>query len=245
MSTAQQSQPLFYKNVVPINKEQHGELCIEPVEGFEFANESSSLYIAAVEFAQAAREYAIVFGKDSEGVVFPSVMLGLESGQNLYVGKDGKWNARYIPAYARRYPFILARASTGGQDQFTVCIDEGYSGFNTAKEGKPLFDTKGEQTEILTQAVDFLKEYQNHVDITRAFCDNLTELDLLEPMTANIEMQTGEKLSVGGFFAVNRDKLKAVKPGKLADLVKTDQMELLYLHLQSLRNVNLLLEKRG
>ena len=52
MSTAQQSQPLFYKNVVPINKEQHGALCIEPVEGFDFANESSSLYIAAIEFAQ-------------------------------------------------------------------------------------------------------------------------------------------------------------------------------------------------
>ena len=243
MSTAQQSQPLFYKNVVPINKEQHGALCIEPVEGFDFANESSSLYIAAIEFAQAAKEYAIVFGKDNDGMVFPSVVLGLEAGQNLYIDDKGQWNARYIPAYARRYPFILARAN--GSEQFTVCIDEGYTGFNTAKEGKPLFDAKGEQTEILTQAVDFLKEYQNHVDLTRAFCENLAKLDLLEPMTANIEMKSGEKLSIGGFYAVNRDKLKAVKPGKLADLVKTDQMELLYLHLQSLRNVNLLMEKRA
>ncbi len=241
MSTAQQSQPLFYKNVVPINKEQHGELCIEPVEGFEFANESSSLYIAAIEFAQAAREYAIVFGKDNDDMVFPSVVLGLEAGQNLYVDDKGQWNARYIPAYARRYPFILARAN----EQYTVCIDEGYTGFNTAKEGKPLFDADGEQTDILSQAVDFLKEYQNHVELTRAFCENLKELDLLEPMTANIEMKSGEKLSIGGFFAVNRDKLKALKPGKLADLVKTDQMELLYLHLQSLRNVNLLMEKRA
>ena len=245
MSTAQQAQPLFYKNVVPINKEQHGELCIEPVEGFEFANESSSLYIAAIEFAQAAKEYAIVFGKDNNDMVFPSVVLGLAAGENLYVDEKGQWDARYIPAYARRYPFILARASGAEQEQYTVCIDEGYSGFNTAKEGKPLFDANGEQTEILSQAVDFLKEYQNHVDLTRAFCENLAKLDLLEPMTANIEMKSGEKLSIGGFFAVNRDKLKALKPGKLADLVKTDQMELLYLHLQSLRNVNLLMEKRA
>lgn len=245
MSTAQQAQPLFYKNVVPINKEQHGELFLEPVEGFDFANETSSLYIAAVEFAQAAREYAIVFGKDPEGVVFPSVLLGLEPKQNLYVDKKGKWDARYIPAYARRYPFILARASGTGEDQYTVCIDEGYTGFNTAKEGKPLFDKNGEQTEILNQAMDFLKEYQNHVELTRIFCNNLAELDLLEPMTANIEMKSGEKLSIGGFFAVNRDKLKALKPGKLADLVKTDQLELLYIHLQSLRNVNLLMEKKA
>ena len=89
-----QSQPIFYKNVVPINKDQHAQLFIEPVEGFDFANESSSLYIAAVEFPQAAREYAIVFGKDSSDVVFPAVLLGLKSNQNLYVDEKGRWNSR-------------------------------------------------------------------------------------------------------------------------------------------------------
>ena len=238
-----QARPIFYKNVVPINKEQHGQLFIEPVEGFDFANESSSLYIAAVEFPQAAREYAIVFGKDSSDVVFPAVLLGLKPNRNLYVDEKGKWDASYIPAYARRYPFILARASGATEDKFTVCIDEGYTGFNTAKEGKPLFDNQGEQTEILIQAVDFLKDYQNHVQLTSAFCENLVKLDILESMTANIEMKSGEKMSIGGFFAVSRDKLKALKPGKLADLVKTDQLELIYSHLHSLRNVNSLLEK--
>ena len=237
-----QAQPLFYKNVVPINKEQHGQLYIEPIEGYDFANQSSSLYIAAIEFSQAAREYPIVFGRDDSGMLFPAVVLGLESNQNLYIDKKGKWDAAYIPAYARRYPFILARAEGATESQYTVCIDEGYKGFNTAKEGKPLFDKNGEETEILTQAVDFLKEYQNHVDLTRSFCENLAKLDILESMTANIEMKSGEKLSIGGFFAVSRDKLKALKPGKLADLVKTDQMELIFYHLFSLKNVNKLME---
>ena len=40
-----------------------------------------------------------------------------------------------------------------------------------------------------------------------------------------------------------REKLKAIKPGKLADLLKTDQLELIYIHMQSLRNVNALMEK--
>jgi hypothetical protein len=236
-------QPLFYKNVVPINKEQHGELYIEPVEGFDFANDSSSLYIAAVEFPQASREYPIVFGKDANDVVFPAVLLGLKKDQNLYVDAKGKWNASYIPAYARRYPFILARASGATEDKFTVCIDEGYTGFNTAKEGKPLFDKKGEKTEILTHAVDFLQDYQKHVQLTTLFCENLVKLDLLESMTANINMKSGEKMSIGGFNCINRDRLKALKPAQLADLVKTDQLELIYSHLHSLRNVNALLEK--
>jgi hypothetical protein len=35
---------------------------------------------------------------------------------------------------------------------------------------------------------------------------------------------------------VNRDKLKALPGDKLADLAKADELELLYLHLQSMRN---------
>ena len=62
-------QPIFYKNVVPLSKEQHSQLYLEQVEGFEFANETNSLYIAAVEFSKAAREYPIVFGKDPNDVV--------------------------------------------------------------------------------------------------------------------------------------------------------------------------------
>jgi hypothetical protein len=242
MSTPQ-AQPIFYKNVVPINKEHHGELFIEAVDGFGFANSSSSLYIAAVEFPQASQEYPIVFGKDASDVVFPVALLGLQPNQNLYIDDNNKWNATYIPAYARRYPFILAKASGATDDQFTVCIDEGYTGFNTAKEGKPLFDQQGEQTEILTQAVDFLKDYQNHVALTTVFCENLVKLDLLESMTANIETKSGEKMSIGGFFAISRDKLKMSKPENLSDLAKTDQLELIYSHLNSLRNVKTLLDK--
>ena len=236
------AQPIFYKNVVPLSKEQHNKLYMESLDGFNFADETNSLYIAAVEFAQAAREYPIVFGKDQQDVVFPVALLGLRPNQNLYVDKDGKWDTSYIPAYARRYPFILAKGGAE-EEQFTVCIDEAYKGFNTAKKGQALFDKKGEQTEILNQAVDFLKDYQNHVQLTTQFCANLVELDLLEPMTANVEMNSGEKLSIGGFLCISRDKLKEVKPGKLADLMKTDQLELMYIHLQSLRNVNALMQK--
>ncbi len=37
-------------------------------------------------------------------------------------------------------------------------------------------------------------------------------------------------------MAVNRTKLKALPGDKLAELAKTDELELLYLHLQSMRN---------
>tara|TARA_R110002072_G_C7944269_1_gene532713 strand:+ start:1990 stop:2742 length:753 start_codon:yes stop_codon:yes gene_type:complete len=241
-STTASILPLFYKKVVPLNKEVHGELYIEGIEGYSHTKETNSIYIAAVEFLQVSREYPIVFAKGVDGGIFPVALLGLEKNKNLFIDTTGAWTANYIPAYVRRYPFILATADDS-KDNFTVCIDESFPGFNTAKEGKSLFDDKGAQTDILNQAVDFLKDYQSHVKLTTIFCENLSKLDILEPMQANIERVNGEKISLGGFMGVNREKLKAVKPAKLAELLKSDQMELIFAHLASLSNLNALMER--
>ncbi len=234
--------PLFYKKVVPLNKEVHGDLYIEKVEGYSHTKETNSIYIAAIEFLQTSREYPIVFAKGQDEKIFPVALLGLEKDQNLFVNKEGKWLADYIPAYVRRYPFILAKVDEK-QNNFTVCVDESFSGFNTAKEGVALFDDKGEQQQVLKQAVDFLKDYQTHVQLTTLFCENLSKLDILEPMQANIERATGEKTTMGGFMGVNRKKLKELKPVKLAELLKSDQMELIFAHLASLSNINSLMKR--
>lgn len=228
--------PLFYRKVVPLSKEQHKKLYLEPVEGFAFATGTNSLYIAAAEFPRASREYPIVFAADNKGGIFPVVLLGLKKKQNLFVDKQGKWHADYIPAYARRYPFILATPDPK-TNQFTVCIDESYPGFNTAKEGQPLFNAKGEDGPVLKQAVEFLKDYQSHVRLTEAFCKSVQDLDVLEPMQANVSLKSGEKLAIAGFQCVNRKKLKDLPPKTLSDLVKNDHLELIYCHLVSLNNV--------
>jgi len=234
--------PLFYKKVVPLNKGIHSELYIENIEGYQHTKETNSIYIAAVEFLQISKEYPIVFAADANKKVFPVALLGLQKNKNLFVDNKGKWTANYIPAYVRRYPFILATPDEK-EPTFTVCIDESYPGFNTAKEGAPLFNEKGEQLDVLKQAVDFLQDYQTHVHLTTLFCENLSKLDILESMQADIEHADGEKTSLGGFMGVNRDKLKALKPAQLTELVKTDQMELIFAHLASLANISGLMKR--
>ena len=236
--------PLFYKKVVALSKEQHKKLYLEPVEGFTFAADTNSLYVAAAEFPRACREYPIVFANDNQGGIFPVTLLGMKKNQNLFVDKAGKWHADYIPAYARRYPFILA-VPDPKKNQYTVCIDEAYPGFNTAKEGQPLFNANGEDGPVLKQAVDFLKDYQSHVKLTEAFCKNLKEMEILEPVQANVSMKSGQKFSIAGFQCVSRPKLKELAPKKLVDLAKSDQLELIYCHLQSLTNINSLTRKLG
>ena len=62
-------------------------------------------------------------------------------------------------------------------------------------------------------------------------------------MQANVQMKTGDKYAIGGFECVSRKKLKALSPEKLAELTKSDELELIYTHLYSLNNVSKLINK--
>ena len=234
-----QTQPLFYKRVVPLNREQHRNLYIEPEPGFNFARETNCVYVAAVEFLLASREYPIVFAVGDNEQLFPVVLLGVRNGQNLYIDDKGQWRTRYIPAYVRRYPFILA--TDEANTRYTVCIDESYPGFNTVKEGEPLLLESGEDGPLLRRSVEFLKDYQSQILLTAAFCKTLQELKLMEPMQANISLKSGEKLALTGFQCVNKTRLKALDDAELAKLARNDYLELMHLHLQSLANMNSLL----
>jgi hypothetical protein len=234
-----QTQPLFYKRVVPLNREHHRDLYIEPEPGFNFARETNSVYVAAVEFLPASREYPVVFATAEDGQLFPVVLLGVRNNQNLYIDAQGQWRTKYIPAYIRRYPFILA--TDEANTRFTVCIDESYPGFNTVKEGQPLLSESGEDGPLLRRSVEFLKDYQSQIVLTTEFCKTLQGLDVMEPVQANIALKSGEKFSLTGFQCVNKAKLKALSDTEIAGLVRSEYLELMYLHLQSLGNMNSLL----
>ena len=238
--------PLFYQKVTPLNRERHGDWHIEPTNSYAFASKSNSIYIAAIEFNRVSREYPIVFGKSDDESVFPVALLGLNNQQNLFVDSKGNWQADYIPAYVRRYPFILAESSDQeGESRFTVCLDEAYKGFNSdGKKGQPLFDDNGEQTELLKHSVDFLKEYQGHIQLTRNFCHQLQALGLLESVRADITLPDGGKQALGGFLRVSRSQLKSLDGDKLHELVQSDFMELIYAHLRSLDNLDHLLKRQ-
>lgn len=240
----EQNMPLFYKQVVPLDKQKHGHWHMRPLEEFGFAAHTNSIYIAAVEFSRVAHEYPIVFGRGKDDSVFPVALLGLQRNQNLYVDGEGRWKAAYIPAYVRRYPFILAAAPAGnGQTNFTVCVDESYSGFSQdSSQGQPLFDDTGTASPLLQQSIEFLKEYQGHLQLTEQFCRQLLEFELLEQMRADIQMPDGSRHALGGLMCVSRDRLKRLKQEKLAELCASDQLELIYAHLLSLTNLNNLLK---
>jgi len=232
------TQLLIYKTAVPVSRARHGAWSVEIGGDYAFSNEVNSVPLMAVEFPQAASEYAIVFA-GPEGEVIPAVILGVRGNENLFLSKDSHWGAKYVPAFLRRYPFVFSRSN----DRFVLCVDEEFPGFNQEGRGQRLFGDDEKPTPYLDKVLQFLQEYQAQFLRTQRFCEKIRELDLLEPMQAQVTVDSRRRLSLGGFMAVNREKLKALPGDKLAELAKTDELELLYLHLQSMRNFDALRDR--
>lgn len=225
-------QMMFYEHAVPVSGRRHAGCSVE-AGGYAFCRRVNSVPLTAVEFRSAAGEYPIVFGGAGDALR-PLAVLGLRAEENLFVTEEGRWNGRYIPAFVRRYPFVFSAG--GGEDRrFVLCVDEAFPGFNREGRGEPLFAASGEPSPYVARVLRFLQEYRAQFERTRAFCRRLQELDLLVPMEARYT-EAGRAQALGGFLAVDRERLRALPGDRLAQLAGADELELLYLHLYSLRN---------
>lgn len=226
-------QLLIYESAVPVSASRHRNVSIEAKGDFGFSVGINAVPLTAVEFLLAATEYAIVFTASGDDVM-PAVVLGVRDNQNLYLTPDLHWQAKYIPAFIRRYPFVFSNSSDG--KTLTLCIDESYPGVNRDGRGERLFGDDDKPTTYVDTVLKFLQNYQAHFQRTLAFGRRIKELGLLEPMTATVSTPKGEKLSLSGFMAVPRERLRELPADALEKLAKTDELELLYLHLYSMRN---------
>ncbi len=230
----------IYETAVPVSSARHAKCSVEPVQNHAFARQVNSILLMAVEFPEAASEYPIVFAGTADKTM-PVVILGARQNENLYLDAEGQWQARYIPAFIRRYPFVFS--SSEDAKTLTLCVDEAYLGVNFQGRGQALFDAEGKPTAFTDKVLQFEKEYRAQVLRTEAFCKKLRELDLLESMQAEFTLEGHDKMALAGFHVVSRERLKKLDADALADLLKTDELELIYLHLQSMRNFNALKDR--
>jgi len=233
-------QLLIYERPVQLNRVTHRHHRVVATPGdFSFAAELNSVPLACVEFTPVAREYPILFAGNSVDAVVPAALLGLRSQQNLMIDDGGRWvEGAYVPAFLRRYPFVLAERDDG-ESEFTVCLDETHI-CEGGEAGMPLFDEEGQDSPLLSNALNFLQEYQVHLARTREFSATLASHELLVSRQVNVQTAGGEAFSLDGFFVVDEEKLRGLKGKALQELARSGDLGLIYAHLLSLGNVDLL-----
>jgi len=235
-------QLMIYDNIQPLS-EKHAKWSVG-VDNHEFLTHLNSVPVLATEIVFAASEFPIIFSATgNEGEYLPLVVMGLKDGQNLLLNDKNVLSTRYVPAFVRRYPFVLG--GSNDSEMMALCMDEDSKFFShDGSKGARLFQDDGSHSDFLKEVVEFLRDYQYRADMTRVFTKKLHELDLLEPMSANISFKDKSEanINLGGFFVVKREKLKAIGDADALDLFKKDGLELIYAHLHSLSNFNRLID---
>jgi hypothetical protein len=234
------TQLLFYNEVAPITAERHSTWHTREVTDFSFAKQTNSVPLMAAEFLSALTDYPIVFAGDEESVL-PVLLLGMRNSENAFIGSEGNWKGRYIPAFIRRYPFVLALSED--KEKYYLCIDESFSGFNQSDEGPALIAEDGTPTEYTEGVLKFLGDYQAEFERTQTICKKLKDLNLLEAKQVEATSPSGEKMAVDGFFAIDPARLATLSSEAIVDLVRSGTYELICFHLASLRNFELLRDR--
>lgn len=232
---------LFYKRPTVLDRNEHKKLRFKPADNVSFSQSSLAVPLLAGEFSLASREFPIIFLRSAEGDLTPVALLGLPGDQNQYVDEEGNWLGRYVPAFVRRYPFVLARAD---DSELVVCFDEEFSGLGEKSGGELLFDKSGEPTETLSRVTQFLTEFHQQSVATQQFVKKLAEADLLTESTATIRAAGHEDYSLQGLLIVDEQKLRGIDDSMALQLFRSAEIGLIYAHLMSLSNLTDLLAKR-
>lgn len=235
----------LYRQPVPLDRQQHAGKRLKKITGSQAAAQMNACLVTAGEFGELAKEYVIAFvpsrpaDANASMETVPMALLGLRAQENLFVDAAGRWDARYVPAFVRRYPFAYA---SDAQGRPAVVVDTACEAFNDV-EGERLIQDDGEATPLLKDTMQFLDAFEQDLQRTRALCGRLIELDLLKPVQIDVTLPDGATLSADGVQVIDEDKLKALPEATAIELLRNGVLGLLHAHLISTTNVQRLTER--
>lgn len=224
--------PLFYAQPVPLNSGVHGAMRLLRDEDFGFAATAHAIPLVAAEIPAAIRSYPVVFVGDRP---MPVAITGIAAGKNLFVEDGGEWLApHYVPAYVRRYPFILA--GDDGAGEYTLCFDAA-SGrvVADADRGEALFED-GKPSEMTAGILKFCDEYRTLHAATAGLMEAIADKGLLVERKGEIRLQDGGLFRLTDFRVVDEERLNALSDEDFLALRKSGALGLIYCHLASLNS---------
>ncbi len=225
--------PLLYNDLVPLNSNEHGTWKTKGLANAKFMDSQHAIPLTIEEFIPASRHYPIIFSAAENPV--PLVLMGMNEGVNTFMDDEGMFTKQvYVPAYVRRYPFILAKLRPD-TDELSLCFDPTAGALGEFDEGTPLFEdnTPSETTQGILK---FCEDFENAGAQTHGFVEELTKLDLLMDGEVSIQQEGQEKPYVyRGFKMVDEDKLRELRGDVLRKITQNGILALIYAHLFSLQ----------
>lgn len=233
MASAPQNQlPLFYNALEPLSSQTHAKYRVRATETAPFLVGSHAVPVTVDEFPLLQRHMPIVFTVGPDAI--PIALMGLNEGVNVFVGDDGKLTEQvYVPAYIRRYPYMLARLRPD-TEEMSLCFDPTSDRIGEFDEGEALFEG-GEPTDIVKSILGFNETFEQAGARTAAFMKELGELGLLMDGEMSIQPEGAQQPFIyRGFQMIDEKKLTDIRGDQLRKMNQSGMLPLLYAHLFSL-----------
>jgi hypothetical protein len=245
MASAPQPQlPLFYKDLMPLNSRDHASWRARTVDKASWLGNQHAIPLTVEEFPHAQRNFPIVFSAGDNPV--PLALMGLNEGVNVFFDEEGKpLGDAYIPAYIRRYPFLLAKLRPDA-DEMSLCFDPSSDILGDFKDGEALF-AEGQPSEHTKGVLEFCEKFEEAGARTQAFMNELIGADVL--MDGEVAIQQNDRPDqpyiYRGFKMVNQEKLKEIDTEKLKAWHENGILPLIYAHLMSLDLMRVIFAKQA
>ena len=235
-SAPQANLPMFYNDLMPLNSRDHATWKAKNADAAPWLIGQHAIPLTAEEFPQAARHYPIIFASGDNPV--PLALMGLNEGVNVFVDADGKVTQPiYIPAYVRRYPFLLAKLNPTSEE-LSLCFDPSADLLGESVDGQDLF-VDGQPSEATKAALGFCEQFEQAGQRTQAFIDELRKHDLLMEGEVAIQQEGNEQPFIyRGFQMINQEKLREMRGDVLRGWAQSGLLPLLYAHLFSLELIS-------
>ncbi len=225
--------PLLYNDLVPLNSNEHGSWKTKGLANAKFMDGQHAIPLTVEEFIMASRNYPIIFSAAEQPV--PLVLMGMNEGVNTFMDEEGMFTKQvYVPAYVRRYPFLLAKLRPD-TDELSLCFDPTSGAIGEFDEGTPLFDDS-KPSENTQNILKFCEDFETAGAQTHGFIEELIKLDLLMDGEVSIQQEGQETPYVyRGFKMVDENKLRELRGDTLRKLTQNGILALIYAHLFSLQ----------
>lgn len=231
-SPANSPLPLFYGGLEPLSSNVHSNYKARQRNKAPHLAATHAVPITVDEFVAAQRHYPIVFSSGENPV--PLALMGLNEGVNTYFDAEGAPRGEpYIPAYVRRYPFMLARLRPDA-DEMSLCFDPTSDLVGAFDDGNPLFED-GKPTPITNDILKFCEEFEMSAQRTNAFMAEVKEAELLMEGEVSIQPTGVEQPFVyRGFQMVSEEKFRELRGDTLRKMNQNGLLALITAHLFSL-----------
>ncbi|HEX8388109.1 MAG TPA: SapC family protein [Sphingomonas sp.] len=225
--------PLFYNGLEPLSSQLHPNHRVRQQNSAPFLAGHHAVPVTVDEFPLVQRHMPIVFSVGDEGV--PIALMGLNEGVNVFIDDEGKPREQnfYVPAYVRRYPFMLARLRPDAAE-LSLCFDPTSDTVGAFEEGEPLFQGT-EPSETTRNILQFNETFEQAGARTGQFMKELGEAELLMDGEVTIQPDgSAQPFVYRGFRMVNEEKLNDLRGDQLRKMQKSGMLPLIYAHLFSL-----------